>query len=63
MGEKRLLSVEEMARYIGSTKGSIYTFKCEGKIPKECIIKMGRSLRFDVIEVDKWLDSLKCSVV
>lgn len=63
MVEKRLFTVKELADYIGSTKGSIYAFKCEGKIPKECIIKMGKSLRFDVIAIDKWLDSLRCSAV
>lgn len=53
---RRLLSVKELAAYIGSTTGSIYTLKSKGEIPKNCIVKRGRSLRFDVIAVDKWIE-------
>ena len=55
---KRLLTVNELAEYMGTTPKSIYTLKCKGKIPKACIVKRGKSLRFDIIEVDKWIIDL-----
>ena len=55
---KRLLTVNELAEYMGTTPKSIYTLKCKGKIPKACVIKRGKSLRFDIIEVDKWIIGL-----
>lgn len=59
MLNKRLFTTKELATYIGSTEGSIYTLKHKGKIPEGCIVKRGSSLRFDVVEVDKWIESLK----
>ena len=57
--EKRLLTVEELATYMGTTISTIYTLKCKGKIPSNCIVKRGKSLRFDLIEIDKWINELK----
>lgn len=58
--KKRWLTPDDMAQYIGSTVKSVYTLKSTRKIPLQCIIKRGKSLLFDAIEVDKWLDSLRC---
>ncbi|MBI3292112.1 MAG: helix-turn-helix domain-containing protein [Elusimicrobia bacterium] len=53
--EKRLLTAQELAQYIGSTKGTVYTWSCTRKIPPACIVHLGRALRFDIIQVNKWL--------
>lgn len=55
--EKRLLTAAELAHYIGSTKGTIYTWSCIRKIPTTCIVRLGRALRFDLIQIDKWLEA------
>ena len=57
--EKRLLNVEELAEYMGTTPKTVYSLKCKGEIPNNCIVKRGKSLRFDIIEVDKWIVNLK----
>lgn len=57
--EKRLLNVEELAEYMGTTPKTVYSLKCKGEIPTNCIVKRGKSLRFDIIEVDKWIGNLK----
>ncbi len=57
--KKRLLKVEELAALMGSTPKTIYSLKCRGKIPANCIVKRGKSLRFDIVEVEKWIDNLK----
>jgi len=57
MSEKRLMNVTELSEYLSISKGSLYTMVCMGKIPAECIVKIGRSLRFDKAKIDAWIDS------
>ena len=59
--EKRLLTVKELAVYIGTTVGSIYTLTHMGKIPRECVVKLGRSLRFEREAIDAWINQQKPS--
>lgn len=54
---RRLFTVRELACYIGSTEGTVYTWSCTRKIPPACIIRLGRSLRFDILQINKWLDA------
>ena len=56
--EKRLMTVNELSEYMATSVGSIYTKVCERKMPPECIVKIGRALRFDKAKIDIWLDSL-----
>jgi predicted DNA-binding transcriptional regulator AlpA len=37
-------------------KPTIYTWVCLKKIPPPCIIKLGRTLRFDLEAVDRWVN-------
>ena len=58
----RLVNAKELAQYLGTTEGSIYTYKSQGKIPPQWIIKLGkRGVRFDLVEVDKSLEEAKSS--
>lgn len=58
----RLVNAKELAQYLGTTEGSIYTYKSQGKIPPQWIIKLGtRGVRFDLMEVDKTLEEVKSS--
>lgn len=59
--EKRLLNISEMAAYLGSSKSAIYTMVCLGRIPPACVVKLGRALRFEKSEVDKWLNAKRIS--
>ena len=58
---KRLLTVKELANYLGITVKSVYTRKCRGSIPANCIVKLGELIRFDIAEINKWIDGLKLS--
>ncbi len=58
---KRLLTVKELANYLGLTVRSVYTRKSRGTIPTNCIVKLGELIRFDLAEVNKWIDGLKLS--
>ena len=59
--EKRLMNINELSAYIGTSKGSIYVQVCQGKIPPGCIVKIGRSLRFEREAIDAWLDQQRLS--
>lgn len=59
--DKRLLNIKELSEYLGTSKSSIYTMKCKGHIPQECIVKMGRGLRFEKSEIDKWISTKRLS--
>lgn len=56
--EKRLLSVDELALYIGFPKGTIYNWVSERKIE---YIKLGKHLRFDKAYIDQWIEEHKQS--
>lgn len=52
---KRLMNISELADYLGTPKGSIYTMVCLRKIPQECVVKLGRALRFEKEAIDRWI--------
>jgi excisionase family DNA binding protein len=56
MEKKRLMNIGELSAYLGTPKGSIYTMVCLGKIPQECVVKLGRALRFEKDAIDKWIN-------
>jgi excisionase family DNA binding protein len=48
--EVRLLTVRQAAAYLGSTVATLYSKVWRREIP---FIKLGRSVRFDVIDLDE----------
>jgi len=57
--EKRYLTIEELSNYISTPKGTIYTWTHMRKIPYS---KVGRILRFDKQEIDRWMKKKKVKV-
>lgn len=53
-----LMSVEELAEYLGETKRTIYRYIQSGDCPRY-IRLTPRSIRFDKQDVDAWLESKK----
>jgi excisionase family DNA binding protein len=51
----QLLTVEELAALLRVSKPAVYALVERGRIPKPCIVRLGRSLRFRVQEVTMWL--------
>ena len=49
---KRIVSIEELSDYLGTPKGTLYHWVSQRKIP---YVKLGRSTRFDMQEIDVWL--------
>ena len=54
--ETKFMTVEELAAYLRTTPGTVYTWKSMGVIPPECVKKIGRKLLFVAHEINKWLD-------
>lgn len=59
MLNKRFLTAKQLAEYLGTTEGSIRAQQCKGNIPSKWVVRMGRSVRFDLTEVDKSIDEAK----
>ncbi|MFA5349924.1 MAG: helix-turn-helix domain-containing protein [Candidatus Omnitrophota bacterium] len=50
--EKRFLGINELSEYLGITKGTLYVWTCQKKIP---YLKVGRLVKFDLREIETWL--------
>ncbi len=55
----RLLDVAGLEKHLSIPKATIYSWTCTGKIPAKAIVRLGRSLRFDVKEIDAWVEENK----
>lgn len=58
-GGRRLLDIDGLCEYLSLPKATIYTWVCTRKIPPSCIVKFGRALRFEVVEIDRWVNTHK----
>ena len=50
--EKRFIGPDELARYLDIKIGTVYAWVCLRRIP---FVKMGRLVKFDLKDIDKWL--------
>lgn len=53
--QKRFLKVAELAEYLGLKEQTIYNWRAQKKLPPGCAVKLGFIVRFDLIEIEKWL--------
>jgi excisionase family DNA binding protein len=56
MAEKRLLTIKEASEYLGITENALYCMVYRRQIP---FVKIGKRLRFDKIDSDKWIEKQK----
>ncbi|HAM39648.1 MAG TPA: transcriptional regulator [Elusimicrobia bacterium] len=54
--EKWRFNIEELAEYIAVSKGTIYNWISQRKL---IFVKMGRRVKFDIKDIDKWIESKK----
>jgi len=54
--EARLMDVKGLSNYISMPIPTIYTYVSTGKIPKACIRRIGRALKFEKAAVDGWIN-------
>jgi excisionase family DNA binding protein len=51
--EKRLIGPEELAKYLDIKLNTVYSWVYLKKIP---YLKVGRLVKFDLVEIDQWLN-------
>jgi excisionase family DNA binding protein len=56
MAEKRLLTIKEASEYLGISVNALYCRVYRRQIP---FVKIGKILRFDKIDLDKWIEKQK----
>lgn len=54
--EKRILTIDELAQYLGFAKGTIYNWVYLKKIP---YVKLGGRVKFDIRDIDQMIERLK----
>ena len=53
-GPEPLLTVDEVARWLGKPKATLYAWRTRGLVPRA--IRVGNVLRYRRSEVERWLD-------
>ena len=54
--EKKIMDVKELAAYLKISVDGVYAMVHERKIP---YFKVGRRVRFDLVEINAWLEQRK----
>lgn len=54
--DKRFIAIEDLAQYLSLSKGTLYVWVSQRRIP---YLKMGGALRFDLREIEEWLKDKK----
>jgi len=57
--EGRLLTVREVARFLGMHEKTVYLWAARGALP---CIRIGNRLRFSVADVTRWVEARKDGV-
>jgi len=50
--DQRYLSPKELSQYLGVSLQTVYEWTSQKKIP---YVKLGRLVKFDIKEIDKWM--------
>lgn len=54
-GLDRLLTIDELAAYLGIPKQTIYDWRVDGRGPRA--YKLGKRLRFTAVDVRAWMET------
>lgn len=60
MPEKRFIGIKELAEYLDVKVATLYSWTFQKKIP---YYKIGRLVKFDLQEIDKWMKERKVKEV
>ena len=60
--QNRLLDIDGLSLYLSMPKSTLYTWVSTRKIPEKAIVRLGRALRFDRVEIDAWVERQRASV-
>ncbi|OQA92043.1 MAG: Helix-turn-helix domain protein [Elusimicrobia bacterium ADurb.Bin231] len=54
--QTKLLNINELAEYLGIKISTVYSWVNQRKIP---YVKVGRLVKFDQVDIDKWIAEQK----
>lgn len=57
--KKRLLNITEASEYLGISEKSLYKLNWQKRVP---VVKIGRSLRFDIQDLEAWIEENKVGI-
>lgn len=55
--KNRLVDAVGLSKYLCLPKPTIYTWVCQKRFPEKSVVRLGRALRFDLREIDAWIQS------
>lgn len=58
---RKLLDIDGLSKYLSMPKATIYTWVSMRRIPAQAIVRLGRALRFDRAEIDRWVELQRAS--
>ena len=58
--EKRFIGIQELSEYLGITKGTLYSWTFQKRIP---YLKVGRLVKFDLQEIEIWLKERRVETI
>ena len=58
MIQKRYFNAREISTYLGVSEEAVRKWTLRGKIP---FVKLGKSLRFDMIKIESWVKAKESS--
>lgn len=59
--ERKLVNVKQLSEYLSMPVPTIYTYVSTGKIPQDCIKRIGRALKFDLEAVNRWVSGVSAA--
>lgn len=60
MGINKLIGIQDVAEYLGVSTNTIYAWISQKRIP---YYKVGRLVKFDAAEIDRWIATKKVEIV
>ena len=54
-----LMDIKETSEYLGCTVNTLYSWTSQKRIP---YVKLGRLVKFDRVDLDKWIEAQKVKV-
>lgn len=54
-----MLTATQLAERLQLSVKQVYAWAAKGQIPAPCIVRVGRSMRFDAAAITSWIDSMR----
>lgn len=58
-----MLTATQLAERLQLSVKQVYAWAAKGHIPASCIVRVGRSMRFDAASLTAWIDSMRGEAV